>query len=273
MADQDAPALQRTAPCEGERVAALQKQIAELTEAVAARDTFIAVAAHELRNPMTPLIGQIDLLLAAVRARRCSPEQVEARVERMQFAVRRYLKRATMLLDVSRLTRRKLHLELEPLDLSAVIRDVAGDFDSAGKYAGIPINVTVPERLDGTWDRLAVEQIVENLVSNAVKYGACTPVEIGLADLATGSVRIQVRDHGEGIRDADRARIFQQFERAVGEGERRSGFGIGLWVVGQLVEAMGGAIRIEDAPGGGALFTVTLPQHVTSPRHVTEASA
>jgi signal transduction histidine kinase len=77
--------------------------IAELTEAVAARDTFIAVAAHELRNPMTPILGQIDLLLAAVRERRCSPEQVEHRLERIQHTVRRYVKRSAVLFDVSRI--------------------------------------------------------------------------------------------------------------------------------------------------------------------------
>src|SRR3954451_25223467 len=96
------------------QVEALQRRIAEVTEAVAARDTFIAVAAHELRNPITPIAGQVDLLLAKVRAGSCPPAEVERRLERVQHSVRRYLKRAAILLDVSRITSGKLQLEPEP---------------------------------------------------------------------------------------------------------------------------------------------------------------
>jgi two-component system OmpR family sensor kinase len=95
-------------------------------------------------------------------------------------------------------------------------------------------------------------------VSNALKYGARTPVEVSAA--AHGEqLRIRVRDGGAGIPASDRARVFERFERAVGQNERHSGFGVGLWVVCQLVEAMEGTVTIQDAPGGGALFTVTLP--------------
>lgn len=239
----------------------LRRRVAELTEAVAARDTFIAVAAHELRNPMTPILGQVELLLAGVRAGRYSPEQVERRLERVQHSVRRYLKRAAVLLDVSRITSGKLQLEPEPFDLAALLREVADEFADAARRAGVPIRVDVPASLPGTWDRLAVEQVVDNLVSNALKYGARTPVEVSAAR-SGDHVRIQVRDHGEGIPAADRTRVFQRFERAVGQGERRSGFGVGLWVTFNLVEAMAGTVAVDDAPGGGARFTVTLPVHM-----------
>lgn len=243
------------------RVEELRRRVAELTEAVAARDTFITVAAHELRNPMTPIIGQVDLLLAAVRAGRCPPEQVEQRLERVRHSVRRYLKRAAILLDVSRITSGKLQIEPEALDLAALLRGVADEFADAARRAGVPITVSAPESLSGTWDRLAVEQIADNLVSNGLKYGGRTPIEVS-AEACGEQVRIRVRDHGNGIPAADRKRVFQRFERAVGQDERRSGFGVGLWVVCRLVEAMGGTIAVGDAPGGGALFTVTLPVHV-----------
>lgn len=220
----------------------LRRRNAELAEAVAARDAFIAVAAHELRNPMTPMIGQVDLLLAAVQAGRCPPEQVEQRLGRIRRVMDQYVKRATALLDVSRITSGKLRLEPEPCDLSDLVREVVEAFAEAARYAGSSIGVDAPARLLGTWDRLAVEQVVDNLVSNAIKYGARRPVEVRVEDLGD-EVRVRVRDHGPGISAEDRARIFGRFERAVGPHERRSGFGVGLWVVGQLVEAMGGTHR------------------------------
>ena len=248
------------APSKDSQVEELQRRVAALTLAVEARDTFIAVAAHELRNPMTPIIGQIDLLLSMVQSGRCPLEQVESKLSRIQHVVRHYMKRAGILLDVSRINGGKLCLEVEPSDLDMLLRDTAGAYADAARRAGIPITVTVTDRMLGAWDRLAVEQIVDNLLSNALKYGCGKPIEV-LAEAHGDKVRIQVRDHGGGVPAHERARIFSCFERAVGRGERRSGFGVGLWVVGQLAEAMGGSVVVDDAPGGGALFTVTLPRH------------
>jgi signal transduction histidine kinase len=106
-----------------------------------------------------------------------------------------------------------------------------------------------------------MEQIIDNLVSNAIKYGAHRPVEV-CAEERDNTVCIRVRDHGPGISVEDRARIFGRFERAVGSDERRSGFGVGLWVVGQLIDAMGGTIKVDDAQGGGSVFIIILPRHV-----------
>ena len=197
------------------RLEALRHQVAELTEAVAGRDTLIAVVAHELRNPMTSILGQVDLFLAAVKAGRCPPAQVEQRLEGIQHSVRHYLKRVTVLLDVSRLTSGKLQLEPEPFNLVELLRDVADGFADAAQRAGVAITVSSPDSLPGTWDHLAVEQIVDNLVSNALKHGGRTPVELS-AERCGEQVRLRVRDHGDGIPAANRKRVFQRFERAVG---------------------------------------------------------
>jgi len=239
----------------------LQQRNAELIEAVAARDTFIAVAAHELRNPMTPMIGQVDLLLNGLRTGRYSPKQVEQRLERVRLVMNHYLKRAATLLDVSRITSGKLRLEPSPFDLSELVREIVETFAAAAHHAGTPIQIDAPASLSGTWDQLAMEQIIDNLVSNAIKYGARQPVEVCAEDRGD-TVCIRVRDHGPGISMEERSRIFGRFERAVGSDERRSGFGVGLWVVGQLVDAMGGTIRVDDAQEGGSVFNVTLPRHV-----------
>ena len=234
---------------------------AELTAAVAARDVFIAVAAHELRNPMTPMVGQLDLLLTGLRAGRLSMEQIEQRLVRIQNAMNNYLKRATALLDVSRLTSGQFRLDVTAFDLSGLVRQVVETFAEAARYAGSPITLVVPPSLAGSWDYLAMEQIIDNLVSNAVKYGGSRPIEVR-AEALDAQVRITVRDHGPGIPPKDRMRIFSCFERVIGQNERRSGFGVGLWVVGQLVAAMDGTIAVDDAAGGGTAFVVSLPRHV-----------
>ncbi len=246
---------------DNDTLAHLHQRIAELTEAVAARDTFIAVAGHELRNSMTPIMGQVDLLLAAIAAGRCPPDKVEQRLERIQHTMVRYLKRARVLLDVSRLTSGNLRLKLEAFDLAAMLREVTDDFAAASRHAGATLQVAVPESLIVTLDHLATEQIVNNLVYNAIQYGARTPVEVSAAVFGQ-EVHIQVRDHGGGIPIIDRARVSGRFERAVQQGDRHNGFSVGLWVVGQFVAAMGGTVVIDDASGGGALFTVTLPLHL-----------
>jgi signal transduction histidine kinase len=238
----------------------LHCRIAELTEAVAARDAFISVAGHDLRNAMTPIMGQVDLLMASVTAGKCSPQQVEQRLKRVQNTMIRYLKRARVLLDVSRLTSGKLRLDPETFDLSALLRDMARDLQAASRLSGASIQVAAPESLMVTLDQPATEQIVSSLVCNALQHGARTPIEVSAAVFGQ-QVHIQIRDHGGGISAADRSRVVDRFERAAQQ-EDRNGFSVGLWVVGQFVAAMDGTITIDDAPGGGALFTVAFPLHL-----------
>ncbi len=238
----------------------LRRRNSELIEAVDARNVFIAVAAHELRNPMTPMLGQVEFLLDGVRRGRYSTEQVEQRLERLGQAMGHYLRRATSLLDVSRITSGKLVLRPTACDLSALIQETVDAFTPAARHAGIPIGITAPPSLPGTWDRLAMEQIIDNLISNAVKYGDGRPIAV-YADALDDHVRLRVRDHGPGISMENRTRIFGRFERAVTADARHTGFGIGLWLVGQLVEAMRGEIKVNDAEGGGSVFDLILPRH------------
>lgn len=244
-----------------EELEELRRENALLLDAIAARDTFIAVAAHELRNPMTPMIGQVERLLTAVRARKLSPEQIDSRLDAIRQIMSHYVKRATILLDVSRITAGKLHLETDEVDLTKLVHEIVASYAGAAHHAGCAIEVFLPPALSGRWDRLAIEQIIDNLLSNAIKYGAGGLIEITASgDGAT--IDLRVRDHGIGILAEDRERIFQRFEQAVQFSQRRSGFGVGLWVVGQLVQAMGGTITVEDAGGGGSVFAVALPRYL-----------
>lgn len=240
----------------------LQQSVEELRAAVQARDDFIAIAAHELRNPMTPIASQVDLLLAGVR--RGDPHDVVlAKLERLAFFIRHYIRRATTLLDLSRATSREIRLEPMTIDLSELVRTTVQGYALMAERARSPITVSVPEGVVGVWDRLAVEQVLDNLLSNALKFGAGQAIDVGVAadDLR---VTLTVRDRGGGISTEDQARIFGRFEQAVGH-RQHGGFGIGLWLVHRLVSAMGGEITVESEPGRGAAFIVTLPWSMPIP--------
>ena len=128
-------------------------------------------------------------------------------------------------------------------------------------HAGSAIAVAVPDDLVLSCERLALDQILDNLITNAIKYGDGGAIAVAAA--RDGAVaRIRVSDRGVGIPAADQARIFERFERAVADpGTAPTGFGVGLWLVRRLAEAMGGSVALESRPGEGATFTVTLPLH------------
>ncbi len=240
------------------RLDRLRRENQELRAAVQARDDFIAIAAHELRNPMTPLIAQVEILRNLARQHGSAiPERLSNGLERLDRIASQYMKRATTLLDISRLTSGRFGLEPARLDASGLVREAAEAIAPYAARAGCALSLAIEDNLVGVGDRLALEQITDNLLSNAIKYGAGKPIHLALARDAAG-LHLSVRDHGIGISEEDKARIFARFERAVAR-EHTGGFGVGLWVVGQLVAIMGGAIAISSQPGEGSTFTVRLP--------------
>jgi two-component system, OmpR family, sensor kinase len=231
---------------------------AELVEAVRARDEFIAIAAHELRNPMTPILGYAEYLLAVGRRPESEcPEAIIAALERLAGLIGEYIKRATTLLDVSRITAGKLRAELSLVYLSEVMRQAVERHRPEAERSGCRLWSSIEDNVSGLLDQLAVEQIADNLLSNAIKYGAGEPIEVSLFHRGA-KAKLTVRDHGIGISEADQARIFDAFERAVIRREH-GGFGIGLWVVRRLVDTMQGEIHVTSRPAKGSTFTVILP--------------
>jgi two-component system, OmpR family, sensor kinase len=232
--------------------------VAELRQAVRARDEFIAIAAHELRNPMTPILGYAEHLLSLGRRPESEcPEAIIVGLERLAELIAEYIKRATTLLDVSRVTAGKLHVELSLVDLSATMRQAVARHRAGAERCGCRLQSSIEDEVSGLLDQLAIEQIADNLLSNAAKYGAGEPIEVSLARRG-GQALVTVRDRGIGISEEDQARIFDAFERAVTRREQ-GGFGIGLWVVRQLVDTMHGEIQVTSRPAEGSTFTVTLP--------------
>jgi signal transduction histidine kinase len=232
--------------------------VAELTQAVQARDAFIAIAAHELRNPMTPMLGYVEHILSvSQRPESKCPPAIIAALERLANQITEYIKRATTLLDISRITAGKLRPELSVVNLSAMIVQTVTRHRAGAERLGCRLEANIEGEVCGLLDALAVEQVADNLLSNAVKYGAGEPIEVSLFRNGTAA-RLTVRDHGIGISEEDQTRIFGPFERAVTRREH-GGFGVGLWVVRQLVDAMRGEVHVASCPAQGSTFAVTLP--------------
>ncbi len=240
-------------------MAELVEENARLRDAIASRDRILAVAAHELRNPMTPLLGRVEFLRRMASQSDFRREQAEEGLRQVEWLIRQYIKRATTLLDVSRLTSGKLRLDRPPIDLGDLTREVCENFRPIAAHAGSSLEVRLSlENVIVVGDRVALEEILENLLSNAVKYGEGSPISVSV-DVERGAALLRVQDGGPGISPDDQARIFEQFERVARPGEDRGGFGVGLWIVRQFSEAMAGSIEVTSTPGGGSTFCVTLP--------------
>ena len=119
-----------------------------------------------------------------------------------------------------------------------------------------------PGPVQGEWDRLRIDQVLTNLLSNAIRYAPGRPIDVELAT-APATVTLTVRDHGPGIRPDDRERIFGRFERAA-SGQGIGGFGLGLWITRQIVLALGGTIRVDSVPNVETAFIIELPWHERS---------
>ncbi|WP_437917136.1 AAA family ATPase [Sorangium sp. So ce302] len=228
-------------------------------EAVRVRDEFLTVATHELNTPLTSLTLTLESVDRALRAGRSwDPQALGRQVDRALRQAARLTRLNSELLDVSRIHGDRLSLEVEEVDLGAVVRDVLARFNLDLARAGCSVSLRECGRIVGLWDGSRVDQIVSNLLANAIKFGAGKPVEISIGEEA-GTARLSVRDQGIGIDPARQAQIFERFERAVSD-RHYGGLGLGLYISRSIAEAHGGSIRVESALGAGATFVVELPR-------------
>ena len=232
----------------------------ESQEAIRVRDEFLSIASHELKTPLTPLQLQIHTLEKRTREL-TSDEYSRAWLEKRLATIRRQGDRLNRLvgelLEISRIMGGRLHLQLERVDLGEVTREVVAEFGERPDLPSSEMRIDVPAGIVGRWDRLRLEQILSNLLSNALKYGQGEPVDIE-ARLTGGHTVITVQDRGIGIAPQDQERVFGRFERAVSS-HHYGGFGLGLYITKQLCEAMGGTISVKSEPNKGSTFTVSLP--------------
>ncbi|AKQ66933.1 Sensory box histidine kinase [Myxococcus hansupus] len=246
-------------------IEALLRLQARTQSAVSARDEFLSIAAHELRTPITALRLNLERLVHHLSR---APGDLIARgtVEASTTPALRQLVRLQQLLDtlldISRVGSRKLRLHIEMFDLSEAARDMAQRLAMPARAAGVTLSLTLPERptlILG--DRLRLEQVISNLLTNAFRYGDAKPVLLEVEAQAE-VLTLSVRDQGVGIAKEDQTRIFNRFERAAAA-SGTDGLGLGLFIAREIVSAHGGTLTVESEPGHGSRFLVTLPRHRT----------
>ena len=233
----------------------------EARVAVSIRDEFLSVAAHELKTPLTSLRGYAQLLAREFdRSEAVNPERARRAATTIQVQSDKLTRLVSQLLDISRLQSGMLAVERRSADLSELVRGVV---DAArGRLKHHTLLARLPETLGVLIDPLRIEQVVTNLLDNAIKYSPDGGrIDVKLRSLPH-SVELSVRDHGIGVPPEHRAYIFDRFYQAHAGGALTSlaGMGLGLYISRQIVELHGGTIAAEFPEDGGTRFVVRLPR-------------
>lgn len=243
----------------------LAKAYQAAQEAVQARDEFLSIASHELRTPLAAMLLQLQVVkrqLAKIPADQ-NYALVAQGLERALSSGERLSKLLDTLLDVTRITMNRIELELSEFDPAVVVEEEVGRLSAIARAAGCELRLQVEPGIEVRWDRLRIEQALMNLVVNACKYAAGSPVEIGVQRHAD-KVRLWVQDQGPGIAADKIEQVFDRFVRT-GSSDRASGLGLGLYVTRQIAEAHGGTANVDSRVGQGSRFNLVLPLQVPSP--------
>jgi signal transduction histidine kinase len=233
---------------------------AELERSVQMRDDFMSMVAHELRTPLNTLFLETqlrDMQLNKGNQAAFSEANLRKMVARDGRQIQSMIRLINDMVDVSRIRSGMLSIRPADTELSALLTRIVSDLAQRTEASGTTIELDAPNAVAGVWDEFRVEQIIINLLTNAMRYGGSKPVTITLAR-RDGWAEIVVRDQGVGISPEDQLRIFKPFERA-GSKEVREGLGLGLYIARQLAESHGGTLAVESEPGNGAAFRLALP--------------
>jgi len=232
----------------------------KIEDALAARDTFLSIASHELRTPITGMKLQAQMMKRALlrdEQEVMSPARLKKMLDLTDRGLTRMSRLVEDMLDIARIHAGKLALDSERTDLGAFLRESLERYSEELARAGIALTVQAEPGLFVSIDRFRIEQVLTNLVTNAIKYAPGAPVEVSLR--RTGAaIELSFEDGGPGIPAADLERIFERFER-LAPAAKAGGLGLGIYIVRKIVEAHGGRIHAESRGGSGARFVVAFP--------------
>lgn len=257
IGDRVALAIDRARLYDAAQEARLHADVAE--SQVEQREEFISIAAHELKTPMTSVKAATQLLLRAFERAGGGDERQRSALRMIDAQITKLGHLVTQLLDTARLQSGELVLNLADADLCGLVREVAEQVQATTGRHQIVVNA--PDTFIARVDPLRLDQVITNLLDNAVKYTPGGLIELVLSSPSASNVVISVRDHGAGVPKEHRPRLFERFYQAHAD---RAGMGLGLYVSRQIVERHGGTIYAEFPADGGARFVVSLPVHVGS---------
>lgn len=230
----------------------------DLQSALRMRDDFMSLVAHELRTPLSALSIDIQVRQKHLEKGNTSmfgPEQLSGMFAKYRRQSQSMTRLIEDMLDVSRIRNGKLSIRPSTTDLSRLLDRLVGDFPR--QESDSTISLVIEPGVTGHWDEFRIEQVVINLLSNALRYGSGKPVEVSLQSTPEAAI-ISVRDWGIGIAPDAQQRIFEQFVREASPAAH-TGLGLGLYITKQLVEAHEGTIKVDSRLGEGSVFTVVLP--------------
>ena len=238
----------------------LQSTQLELEQAVRMRDDFMSIVAHEVRTPLNGLILETQLRkmhLARDNAAAFTLDKMHAMVDRDERQIKSLIRLIEDMLDISRIRTGKLSIRPNRFDLAQLVSNLLQNFAQQIEAAETTVSFEAESPVEGCWDEFRIEQVISNLLTNALRYGGRSPVQVRVYRQGN-QARVEVQDHGIGISEENQKRIFQQFER-VSAKTVVAGLGLGLFISEQIVAAHGGSIVVESQINEGALFRVCLP--------------
>jgi signal transduction histidine kinase len=234
---------------------------AELQRSLRMRDEFMSLVAHELRTPLNTLFLETQMRTMQVKKGNLAafdPDKLAAMVRRDERQIKAMIRLIDDMLDVSRIRSGTLSVRPAQVELVALLERVVSDLSLQAASTGSELTLVPHAPVTGWWDEFRIEQVIVNLLTNALRYGGGQPVEVSVHCDEKGCARIDVRDQGRGIAPEDIERIFEPFERGARNGEPK-GLGLGLYISRQLAASHGGTLQVQSKPGEGSTFSLLLP--------------
>jgi signal transduction histidine kinase len=233
---------------------------AELQRSLRMRDEFMSLVAHELRTPLNTLF--LETQMRSLQLKRgnlpaFNPEQMSIMIKRDERQIKAMIRLIDDMLDVSRMKSGTLSIRPGKVELMALLERVVSDLSLQAAATGVTVTLLPHAPVEGWWDEFRIEQVVVNLLTNALRYGGGSNVEVSVHGEGC-NVRIDVRDFGKGIAPDFIERIFEPYERGAKSGEPK-GLGLGLYISRQLASSHGGRLHAVSTEGQGATFSLTLP--------------